>query len=80
MKDYENYLASDYYQKCLPKPVSQGALTLRTQHIKNGANHFDAVLFLSIHTHKHRANHSSVILPVRMRYEQTFQIVSNKPT
>ncbi len=42
--------------------VSQGATPPRIQDIKQGANHSDAVLFLSIHTHKHRANHSSAII------------------
>jgi hypothetical protein len=79
MKDDENYLASDYYQTCLPKPVNWGAATPRTQNTKYRANHSGAVLFLSIHTHKHRTNESSAILLVRMSDEQTFQVVSNRP-
>ncbi len=42
--------------------VRQGAASPRTQDIKHRANHSDAVLFQSKHTHKHRANHSSAIL------------------
>ncbi len=50
------------YQKKSAKSVSQGAAPSKTQDIKNRANHSNAVLFLSIPTHKHRAKHSSVIL------------------
>ena len=42
--------------------VSQGAVPPKTEDIKHRAYHSDAVLFLSIYTHKHRANHSSAIL------------------
>ena len=75
MKDDENHLASDYYKKCLPKSASQGAVTPRTQNIKYRAHHSGAVLFMSIHTHKQRANHSSAIHLVGWVKEQTFQIV-----
>ncbi len=50
------------YQKTSATSVSQGGASPRTKDIKNRANHSDAVIFLSIHTHKHRANQSSAIL------------------
>ena len=45
--------------------------------IKHRANHSSALLFLSIHTHEHRANHSvQYSLRVWVK-KQTFQLVSN---
>ena len=61
MKDYNNHLARELSTKSA-KSVSQGAASPRTQDTKHRANHSDAELFLSIHTHKYRANNSSVIL------------------
>ena len=61
MKDDNNHLASKLSKKS-DKSVSHGVASPRTQDVKHRANHSDAELFLSIHTHKHRANQSSVIL------------------
>ncbi len=62
MKCDNDHLTIDFFTKSLLTSVSQDAASPRRQDINNRANHSDAVLFLSIHTHKHRANHSSVIL------------------
>ena len=61
MKCDNDHLASDYIKKSanISEP---GCSDTRTQDIKHRANHSGAVLFQSIHTHEHWANHSSVIL------------------
>ena len=74
MKDDNYHLASNLSKKSA-RSVSQGAASPRTQDTKHRANHSDAVLFLSIHTHTHRANHS--IARVRVK-EQTIKIVTNR--
>ena len=61
MNDDNYHLDSELSTKSA-KSVTHGAASPRTQVIMHRANHSDAVLFLSIQTHKHRANHSSRIL------------------
>ena len=60
--------------------MSQGAATPRTQTIKHMNKPLTCSALLSIYTHQHRANHSSVICPGSTSEEADLPIMVNRLT